>query len=96
MQDYFLENNISKFQFIKYYETVRCAEIISKFMTDLTNEQQNKSIEKLKNELKQQKNTLSKLEKKINTLLDKNKLKKKTKTYFFFKTILIHLKYFSS
>jgi len=48
-------------------------------MTDFTNEQQNASIEKLKKELKQHKNTLGKLEKKINTLLDKNKLKKKTK-----------------
>ena len=48
-------------------------------MTDLGYEQQNESIEKLKKELKQQKNTIGKLEKKIDTLLDKNKLKKKTK-----------------
>ncbi len=49
-------------------------------MTDLVNEQQNESIEKLMKELKQQKNTIGKLERKINTLLDKNKLKKKIKT----------------
>ena len=49
-------------------------------MVDYTDEQQNESIEKMKKELQQQKNTIIKLEKKINSLLDKNKLKKKTKT----------------
>ena len=49
-------------------------------MMDLTNKQQHESIEKMKKELKQQKITLVQLEKKINSLLDKNKLKKKTKT----------------
>ena len=44
-------------------------------MTDLAKEQQNESIKKLMKELKQQKNTIGKLERKINTLLDKNKLK---------------------
>lgn len=48
-------------------------------MVNLTDEQQNESIERMKKELKQQKNTIDKLEKKINSLLDKNKLKKKTK-----------------
>jgi len=49
-------------------------------MVDYADEQQNESIEKMKKELQQQKNTIIKLEKKINSLLDKNKLKKKTKT----------------
>jgi uncharacterized coiled-coil protein SlyX len=49
-------------------------------MVNMTDAQQNKSIEKMKKELQQQKNTIMKLEKKINSLLDKNKLKKKTKT----------------
>ena len=48
-------------------------------MVDYADEQQNESIEKMKKELQQQKNTIIKLEKKINSLLDKNKLKKKTK-----------------
>ena len=43
-------------------------------MTDLAKEQQNESIKKLMKELKQQKNTIGKLERKINMLLDKNKL----------------------
>ena len=49
-------------------------------MVDYADEQQNESIEKMKKELQQQKNTIIKLEKKINSLLDKNKLKKKIKT----------------
>ena len=52
-------------------------------MTELTNEQheqqQDTDIKKMKNDLKKQKNTIEKLEKRITTLLDKNKLKKKSK-----------------
>ena len=69
--------------FARCVETVRCVKLICKFMTDLAKEQQNESIKKLMKELKQQKNTIGKLERKINTLLDKNKLKKKIKTQFF-------------
>ena len=53
-------------------------------MTELTNEQhelqQDADIKKMKNDLKKQKNTIEKLEKRITTLLDKSKLKKKSKT----------------
>jgi hypothetical protein len=48
-------------------------------MSELTDKQQNENIKKMKKDLKQQKNTIEKLEKKINFLLDQNKLKKKSK-----------------
>ena len=49
-------------------------------MTKLTNEQQQDvDIKRMKSDLKKQKNTIEKLEKKITSLLDQNKLKKKSK-----------------
>ena len=49
-------------------------------MTKLTNEQQQDAdIKKIKSDLKKQKNTIEKLEKRITSLLDQNKLKKKSK-----------------
>lgn len=48
-------------------------------MSELTDKQQNENIKKMKKDLKQQKKTIEKLEKKINLLLDQNKLKKKSK-----------------
>jgi hypothetical protein len=52
-------------------------------MTELTNEQHEQQldagIKKIKNDLKKQKNNIEKLDKRITTLLDKNKLKKKSK-----------------
>jgi len=48
-------------------------------MSELTDKQQNENIKKMKKDLKQQKNTIEKLEKKINVLLDQKKLKKKSK-----------------
>jgi len=52
-------------------------------MTKLTNEQheqqQDANIKKMKSDLKKQKNTIEKLEKRITSLLDQNKLKKKSK-----------------
>lgn len=48
-------------------------------MLGLTDNQQNENIKKMKKELQQQKKTIEKLEKKINFLLEQNKLKKKLK-----------------
>jgi len=49
-------------------------------MTKLTNEQQlDADIKKMKSDLKKQKNIIEKLEKRITSLLDQNKLKKKPK-----------------
>jgi predicted ribosome quality control (RQC) complex YloA/Tae2 family protein len=50
-----------------------------KFMVKLPSEQQDADIKKMKNELKKHKNNIEKLEKKITSILDKNKLKKKSK-----------------
>ena len=44
-----------------------------------TEQQQDADIKKMKNELKKHKNNIEKLEKKITSILDKNKLKKKSK-----------------
>ena len=52
-------------------------------MAKLSNEQHEKQrdmdIKKIKSDLKKQKNTIEKLEKRITSLLDQNKLKKKSK-----------------
>ena len=48
-------------------------------MSELTDKQQNENIKKMKKDLKQQKKTIEKLERKINILLDQNELKKKSK-----------------
>ncbi len=42
-------------------------------------QQQDADIKKIKNDLKKQKNTIEKLEKRITSLIDQNKLKKKSK-----------------
>ena len=48
-------------------------------MSELTDKQQNENIKKMKKDLKQQKKTIEKLERKINVLLDQKKIKKKSK-----------------
>ena len=59
------------------------SDLILKFMTKLTNKQHEQQldadIKKMKSDLKQQKNTIEKLEKRITSLLNQNKLKKKSK-----------------
>ena len=62
-------------------------------MTKLTKEQQQDAdIKKMKSDLKKQKNTIEKLEKRITSLLDQNKMNKKSKVsyiYLFLKIVTL-------